>query len=177
MRKIVLVLAAVVLVFGVGGTVSAVALPGAAPEGNNPANAVHLDTTWLVNGLINGSFGIGAAYERALVSFLSLKVTGGFVFIPGITYVNVLGGVRGYFLKGAVNGPFVGAGAGIQLAAYGYGTAVGFEILVEGGYKFTVTNGGKSGFFAEPVIALLLIPGGVLQTAYVLFGANLGWSF
>ncbi|MFP4561933.1 MAG: hypothetical protein ACLFRY_01370 [Spirochaetia bacterium] len=104
MRKIVLILVVGVLVFVAGGTVFAVDLPGAAPEGRNPLNAVHVDTTWLVNGLINSSFGIGAAYERALAPFLSLKGTGGFVFIPGITYINVLGGIRGYFLKGAVNG-------------------------------------------------------------------------
>jgi hypothetical protein len=127
--------------------------------------------------LINGTFGIGAAYERALVPFLSLKVTGGFVFIPGITTIHILGGVRGYFLKGAVNGPFVGASAGVQLAAYGYGSAIGFEIFLEGGYKFTLTRGGEGGFFVEPVLGLILIPSGILSAAYFIFGANLGVSF
>ena len=177
MRKLIFVLVLTAVLFGFGGNAFAVELPGVAPEGNNPLNAVHLDTTWLVNGLINRTFGIGAAYERAVLPFLALKVTGGFVFIPGITYINILGGVRGYFLQGAVNGPFVGASAGVQLAAFGFGSAVGFEMLFEGGYKFTLMNGGEGGFFAEPVVALLVIPGGVLRTAYFLFGANLGWSF
>ncbi len=184
MKKLLLVFVVVAMLVGVGSNAFAQNLPGVAPQGSNPKNAVHLDLSWLFTGLISGGFGIGGAYERGLTPFLSLKITGGFMSFYGGYYINVLGGVRWYFLNlgvadTAVNGPFVGASGGVgilELPYYGYGGVVP-EILFEGGYKFTVMNGGKSGFFAEPVIALLLIPGGVLRTAYFLFGANLGWSF
>lgn len=180
MKKLLLVLIVVAMLVGVGSNAFAQNLPGVAPQGSNPQNAVHLDLSWLFSGLITGGFGIGGAYERALMPFLSLKVTGGFVFWPYGSYINILGGVRGYFLKGAVNGPFVGISGGvgiISFSGYGYSfSGVVPEILFEGGYKFTVMNGGQNGFFVEPVIGYLLAIGPVTAGGFH-WGVNIGWAF
>jgi len=180
MKKLLLVLIVVAMLVGVGSNAFAQNLPGVAPQGSNPQNAVHLDLSWLFSGLITGGFGIGGAYERALMPFLSLKVTGGFVLWPYGSSITVLGGVRGYFLKGAVNGPFAGVSAGVNITSislYGYSVSgVGFAMLVEGGYKFTIMNGGQGGFFVEPVIGAMFAFGAGVGVGFH-WGANIGWSF
>ena len=181
MKKLILVLVVVAMLIGVGGNAFAVNLPGVAPEGSNPKNAVHADLSWLFSGLISGGFGIGAGYERAVLPYLSIKATGGFIFWPYGSSISILGGVRGYFLKGAVNGPFAGVSAGVNIASFSYGgygaSGVGFSMLIEGGYKFTVMNGGQGGFFVEPVIGALLGFGAGGVGAGFHWGANIGWSF
>ncbi|MFP4564148.1 MAG: hypothetical protein ACLFRY_12650 [Spirochaetia bacterium] len=185
MKKLLLVLVVVAMLVGVGSNAFAQNLPGVAPQGSNPKNAVHLDLSWLFSGLISGGFGIGGAYERSLTPFLSLKITGGFMSVYGGTYINVLGGVRWYFLHlgvadTAVNGPFVGASGGVGIINFSYYgssySGVVPEILFEGGYKFTLMNGGQNGFFVEPVIGYLLAIGAVAAGGFH-WGVNIGWAF
>jgi hypothetical protein len=182
MKKVLLVLVVVAMLMGTGGTLFAQNLPGAAPEGENPKNAVGIDLGTLFGSLIAGGFGIGGSYEREIIPILSIKVTGAFASFPlWGSVINATGAVRWYFLKTSLNGPYVGAGGGVGIMLTGV-TAVMPIIYGEGGYKFTVMNNGESGFFVEPFIGFSYQPFnisglGIVNLGGFRFGANLGWSF
>ncbi|MFP4564147.1 MAG: hypothetical protein ACLFRY_12645 [Spirochaetia bacterium] len=182
MKRLLIVLVVVVMLGGVGGNVFAQNLPGVAPEGDNPKNAVGIDLGTLFGSLIAGGFGIGGSYERELIPILSIKVTGSFASFPLYgSLVSATGAARWYFLKTSLNGPYVSAGGGVGIMLTG-GTAVMPIIYGEGGYKFTVMNGGESGFFVEPFVGFSYQPfnisgPGMVNLGGFSFGANLGWSF
>ena len=167
-------------------------LPGVNPEGNDPSNAVQIDLSYLLAGLVSGGFGLGGAYELALDDQQSAKVQGGFfrsgnIFGFSYTFLDVYGSYRYFLWDTALNGLFFNGGAGVVIATWNSdstdtgSTSVLPVLLVESGYKWTFGEDATSGFFAEPFAGWRLTLGSFDQTGVTYGGfrggANLGWAF
>lgn len=188
MKKIVMVLVVVMMAFGGIAAVSAqdafgTHLPGTAKDGDNSGFAIGLNPYWTLSALFTGGFGIGGGVEFAFSKVLSGKVDAGFMtynFLGvNVTVIPIYAGVRGYFFKTALNGPFAGALAGVMLTSASYG-GVGLTIpvpalLLEGGYKFNLMGG--HGFFVEPAVGYNLAFGGTGSVGGFYYTVNLGWAF
>lgn len=192
MRKaITLFLVIVMLVGAAGAAVSQDApdLPGVASVGNNPSSAVQIDLGYLLVGLASGGFGIGGAYEFGITENISAKAMGGFIswsaFGHSASLIDVYGMGRYYIWPVAVNGLYIGAGAGATIASWSWDdesdSSLFPGVLAEVGYKFTLQNDGQGGFFLEPFLGFQQTFGTMAGIAYSAGGARyglaLGWSF
>jgi hypothetical protein len=192
-RKILATIIVVFILFGgavFGQEGNSIQFPGVNNEGDNPKMAVNVDLGYLFAGLLSGGFGIGGGFEFGFSDVISAKASAGFVSASylgyGWTLIDITGTARFYFFKTGLNGPFAGVGGGVGIYSftsdyYGVGTsAVWPKFGAEAGYKFTVMNNGRSGFFVEPFVGFFYtISSGVALGGLggFGFGANLGWSF
>jgi hypothetical protein len=157
--------------------------PGIAEVGSNPGNAVQVDLGYLLAGLLGGGFGIGGAYERAITDQISVKGIGGFLTWPiaGYTFIDAYGEGRYYIFPTALNGPFVGGGAGATLATFddGVTTETYFwpGILLEAGYKYTFGEDATSGFFGEAFVGFQSVFGSITGYGGFNYGFGLGYAF
>ena len=193
MRKLIsLCLVAVMLVAAAGMAFAQDTpdLPGVAPAGQNPSNAIQVDVGYLISGLMGGGFGIGGGYEFALSDNFTGKVMGGFVtwswFDTTWSFIDIYGQARYYIWPTAVNGLYVGAGAGVTIFDYSIGSLVWPGIIADVGYKFTLADDGRGGFFLEPYLGFqaLLGTGGTGDDVWLTpgygglrYGLGLGWTF
>lgn len=178
------------IAFGQEG--DSIQFPGVNNAGDNPKMAVNVDLGYLFAGLLSGGFGFGGGFEFGFSDVIAAKVSGGFVSANylgyGWTLIDITGTARFYFFKTGLNGPFAGVGGGVGIYSFtdDYwgvdGSAVWPKFGAEAGYKFTVMNEGKSGFFVEPFVSYYYTIVGVAGVSFgglggFGFGANLGWSF
>lgn len=200
MKRLFSILLVVLMLVAAVGAVSAQDLPGAAPEGQNPSNAIGIDTGYLFWGLTTGGFGIGGSYEFGLSDNFSAKIGGGYLstFFGIVSIFDVYGQARYYIWPVALNGLYVGAGAGASIVSVSWNGTNDFDdgfnddddtddsdttvlpaFNAEVGYKFTLANEGQGGFFLEPNIGIQQSIGGLAGAlgGPFRFGVGLGWTF
>ncbi|MDR2376954.1 MAG: hypothetical protein LBD96_11025 [Treponema sp.] len=157
-------------------------------------NAVFVDLSYPLMGLIYGGFGIGGGYERALLPQVSAGGNFGYVgfSLENIEYLgfDIRADIRYYPLGTAISKFYIGAIASCSSISITYNSSR------QTSYPFTVAGiaGWKgvsgSGFFWEPYVGYrkafgeLKLPAGTGNIDHLsnlinglVFGIGLGWAF
>jgi hypothetical protein len=156
-------------------------------------NAVFVDFGSTIIGVMNGGFGIGFGYERALSDNFSVMVSASYIgfTIAGYKYdteyLGISAGLRAryYPLSNPVGGWYIDIGGGYSYIGITYdekATSNIFEAGILTGWKFIF----RPGFFLEPGIRYTFVfgeintPSGSASISAVggfSFWLGLGWAF
>jgi hypothetical protein len=156
---------------------SGVSLNAQTTSGDGKQNYLFVDLAPLLVGVIDGGWGIGVGYERAVMNNLSIAGYFDYLSLNGGYAFDALIRPRFYPFGSAVNGLFAGGMLGygmgeVETYGYygdGYESFSAFTIGVEAGWKF-VSNGG---FAVEPWLGYVFGGSGGFKIG-VTFGAAWG---